>query len=343
MEHPKDLPNEIAGKGANISFACARFAEALKQENIPLDKILVTTLDADNRIHPKLLSALSVEFARAKNPQHKSFQPIPLFLNNLWDVPVINRMIALSSGFWHLIEAGRPDRLRNFSSHSQPLAALVEMDFWDKTTIVEDGRQFFRSFLHFRGNYEVIPVFLPIFQDAVLGKNYFRSLLGQFHQLRRWAWGASDVSYFTIGILKDWKRLPLGKSFLNLFRLIEGHYMWATAAVFLFLSPWATRLINPEFLETPLGFRFAFFLGVIFKAALFGILISIALTFIIVPRPPKNMWRIGLLFQWILLPFTTILFGSFPALWAQTQLAFGKKMKFNVTEKIRKLAPEEKM
>lgn len=335
-EHPQDLPNEIPGKGGNITFAGEKCSERLQELNIPREQVLVTTLDADNKIHPDLFWALSIAYVQEEERHKRSFQPIPLFFNNIWQVPIINRIVALSSGYWHMIESGRPDRLRNFSSHSQPLSALEDMGYWDKTTIVEDGRQYWRSYLHFFGDYEVIPVFLPIYQDAILSDTFFRSLMGQFHQLRRWAWGASDIAYFTVGIKENWKKLPKIKTFMQYLRLIEGHYMWATAAMLLTIATPSLHFLWDGFSQSVFGNHLAVILSTIFQAALFGILISIVLTFFVIPAPPKASQRFGLLFQWILFPIVTICFGTLPALWAQTQLAFGKKMQFNVTKKVRK-------
>ena len=43
--------------------------------------------------------------------------------------------------------------LRNFASHSQPLKALIGMNFWSTRTIVEDGHQYWRSLFYFEGKY----------------------------------------------------------------------------------------------------------------------------------------------------------------------------------------------
>lgn len=334
IEHPEGLPDEIKGKGANISFAAKQIVAELAKQNTDFDSVLVTTLDADNRVHPQLLQALTYTFCRTTDRKKRAFQPIPLFFNNIWQVPTINRMMALSSGYWHLIEAGRPDRLRNFSSHSQPLNALIEMDFWDKTTIVEDGRQYWRSYLHFDGEYRVVPVFLPVYQDAASGYTYYSSLKSQFNQLRRWAWGSSDVAYFTLGIIQKWRSLPKFRTYLQYFRMLEGHYMWATAALFLAVVTPFIRFANPSFADTVFGSHVAIALSFIFRIALVGILVSMALTFLLTPPPPKKTGYLRLVLQWLLLPIATIVFGSLPALTTQTQLALGKKMEFNVTLKV---------
>jgi len=136
---------------------------------------------------------------------------------------------------------------------------------------------------------------------------------------------------------KHWKEIPRKKTLLQYFRLLEGHYMWATAALFITTSTFSIRfLLKQDFSETIFGNHFIFLLSLLFKIALAGIIISIVLTFLTVPPPPKKINRLSLLWQWILLPLTTIFFGSLPAIVTQTQMALGGKMGFEVTEKVKK-------
>ena len=55
------------------------------------------------------------------------------------------------------------------------------------------------------------------------------------------------------------------------------------------------------------------------------------------PRPPGYPRRrfVAMVLQWILVPFTIIIFGAIPALDAQTRLMLGKYMGFWITPKRR--------
>jgi hypothetical protein len=65
---------------------------------------------------------------------------------------------------------------------------------------------------------------------------------------------------------------------------------------------------------------------------------AILFLFLLPPRPKKQspFKFVVMLLQWVLLPVSLILFGSIPAVEAQTRLMFGKYLGFWVTEKARK-------
>ena len=71
---------------------------------------------------------------------------------------------------------------------------------------------------------------------------------------------------------------------------------------------------------------------------LVGIFAVAFLNFFLLPKKPKNISPLIYLImfvQWVLFPFTMIIFGSIPALEAQTRLMIGGKYRlgFQVTKK----------
>ena len=84
--HPADLPGEVKGKGANISYAGKHVAQLLRDQGEDFSKIIVTTLDADNRLHPSYFANLTYYYCLTEDRKKRSFQPLPLFYNNIWQI-----------------------------------------------------------------------------------------------------------------------------------------------------------------------------------------------------------------------------------------------------------------
>lgn len=336
--HPKDIPGEIIGKGGNITFAGREVKKIIDERGIPYENIITTTLDADNVVHPEYFPCLTYKYVINKKRVRRSFQPIPIFNNNIWDVPAPTRIVAMGNSFWQLMESTRPERLRNFSSHAQSFKTLIDTDFWSVETIVEDGHQFWRTFFTYDGDHEVIPVFLPIYQDAVLGKNYWDTLKAQYVQLRRWAWGASDLAYVAVNSRHN-NRIPFIKKFLAFYRIIEGYFLWATAPLFITCTAWIPGLINGQFRYSVLAHNLPIITSRILTVATFGLFISIIISTLLLPKRPKRYKKykyFSMIAQWLLLPFVTIFFSSLPAIDSQTRLIIGKRLDWKVTRKIRK-------
>lgn len=335
--HPKDLPDEVVGKGANITYA-GRYLQAwLDKEGITYQNVLVTTLDSDNRPHRTYFDYVTYEYIVHDNRKHLAFQPVSLFLNNIWDVPAPMRVVATGNSFWNIISSMRPHMLRNFASHSQPMDALVEMDFWSKRTIVEDGHQYWRSYFYFGGNYEVVPIFVPIYQDAVLSDTYWHTLKAQFVQLRRWAYGASDVPYVATRIFTRKRNVPFWAGFTRLVRLIDGHVTLASVSIIVTFGGWIPLLINSKAALSVAANQLPEVLSVIQRLAMVGLIITVFLAFKMLPPRPRRYKRrrnLGMVLQWVLMPVTSICYSAAAAFYSQTRLLLGKYLdKFDVTDK----------
>jgi cellulose synthase/poly-beta-1,6-N-acetylglucosamine synthase-like glycosyltransferase len=337
VEHPDGIKGEVIGKGGNVTYAGRRLQEYLEKAKIDPLHVLVTTLDSDNRPDKQYFGALTYTYCSTEEPKYASYQPVTMYLNNIWDAPAPMRVIATGNSFWNVVLSLRPHLLRNFSAHAQPMAALIDTDFWSVRTIVEDGHQFWRTWFRYDSHYEVYPIYVPIYQDAVLTDSYKRSLKMQFVQVRRWAWGASDIAYFINQAFYKPNNIPLHKRISKFFRLLEGHLSWSTAPLILLLAAYPLFFFHTssqsfgylanELPQVASGLQ---------RIAMVGILISLFLSMRSLPPKPERYKRhrtIWMVIQWVYLPITSIIYSSFAAIYAQYRLATGRYLGFIVTEK----------
>lgn len=337
VEHPDGLPNEVRGKGGNITYAGHYLQKWVDEHDIAYKDVIITTLDSDNRPHATYFDYVTYEYIVHEDRKHLSYQPVSLFLNNIWDVPAPMRVVATGNSFWNIISSMRPHTLRNFASHSQPMDALVEMGFWSVRSIVEDGHQYWRSYFYFNGNYSVTPIYVPIYQDAVLSETYRRTLKAQFVQLRRWAYGASDIPYVAVRVLSRHRNVPLGPGVARLLRLIDSHITLASVSILVAVGGWVPLLINAQSARDIAAHQLPEVISSIQQVALIGLFITIFLGFkMLPPRPARYKRRrtLGMVLQWVLMPVTAIVYSASSAYNAQTHLLLGKYLdKFDVTEK----------
>lgn len=337
VKHPDGIKDEVVGKGGNITFAGRYLDSFLKKNNINPERVLVTTLDSDNRPHPQYLAYAMYAYIADPERMYRAYQPVALFLNNIWDVPAPMRVLATGNSFWTIINATRPHMLRNFAAHSQGMASLIKTDFWSVRTIVEDGHQYWRSYFAFDGNYEVTPIHVPIYQDAVLAETYKKTIKAQFVQLRRWAYGASDIAYVAwMGLRKDSKVARFG-FWSRFMRLIDSHVSWATSPIIITFGAWAPLIINSQANRSIVAHELPQIASQLQFLAMFGLFITIFLTFKMLPPRPvryKRRRNIFMLAQWLIMPVVSIGYGATAAFYSQTRLLLGKYLdKFDVTVK----------
>lgn len=334
IKHPNNLPGELIGKGGNVTYAGRELQKYLEKEKIDSKRVVVTTLDADNRPDKKYLAALTYAYSSAPDPVRASFQPVSVYNNNIWDAPAPMRVLATGNSFFHIVQSMRPHILRNFSSHAQGMASLIQTDFWSVRTVVEDGHQYWRSYFRFEGDYRVYPLNIPIYQDAVMSDTYRRTIRAQFLQLRRWTYGASDIAYIIDKGFFHKNKVPRFGLWARTLRLTEGHVTWAAGPLLVLLGGFIPSLVHPQSLaanELPL---------IVSRVQTFALIFALATVFICLrtlPPKPARYRRHRSLFmilQWAYLPITTFGFNSLAAFNSQTRLMLGKYIdKFDVTEK----------
>jgi len=341
--HPDGLTGEIPGKGSNEAWAAREVQKKIiDAEKIPHEDILVSVFDADTQVSPEYFGILTHAFLTNDRPQRASYQPIPLFTNNIFQAPALARVIAFSSSFWHMVQQSRPERLTTFSSHSMPFKALVEVGFWNRDVVSEDSQIFWQCLLHYDGDWRVVPIFYPVYMDANAAPTFWATMRNLYKQQRRWAWGGCEnIPYFLEGFRHN-KKIPRGTKWYWTFHYIEGFHSWATNALIIFSLGWLPVLIgDAHFNFSLLAYNLPRITRGIMNFSMIGIVSSAILAMILLP--PKPAWfrrrhYILYLIQWILMPLHLIIFGSFPALDAQTRAIAGGRWRlgFWMTPKFRR-------
>lgn len=340
-KHPKDLEGEIPGKGSNISWAAEEArTKILDANNIKYEDVIVSAFDIDTRVYPQYFLCLTWNFLTAEKPYRSSYQPVPIYNNNIWDAPAFSRVVATSGTFWQMMQQERPERLATFSSHSLPFKTLYEVGYWQKNMVSEDSRIFWNCLLYYDGDYSVVPMSYPVSMDANLAPTFWQTIKNIYKQQRRWCWGtAENASYLFFGFLKN-KKINLSRRIKLSLVQIESSWSLATNPLIIFFLGWLPLILGGgEFNATLLSYNLPRITRDLMTLAMFGLIISaIVSTWLLPPKPKKYPATkyLSMIIQWILVPLTIPVFGAIPGLDAQTRLLLGKYMGFWVTPKHRK-------
>lgn len=337
--HPADLPGELPGKGSNQAWAGFRVKEeVIDALGLSYDRILVSVFDIDTQVYPEYFGRLADAFLASPAPLRAIYQPIPLFTNNIYQAPALARVISFSCTFWQMMQQSRPERLTSFSSQSISFRALAEIGFWHKHMVSEDSRIFWQAFLHYHSDFRVEPLLYPVSMDANVTPKFWSTMKNLYKQQRRWAWGAENIPYLFEGFRTD-KKIPAAKKWYWGFNSLEGYHSWATNSLMIFALGWLPLMLGGKvFNDTLLSYNLPHITRFIIGLSMIGIMTSAVMGILLLPPRPKwfRPWHYLLyFFQWALIPLTLIIFGSVPAIDAQTRLLLGGRFRlgFWVTPK----------
>jgi len=339
--HPDGLVGELKAKGANSTWIIKQVRkEIIDPLEILYENIIVSCFDIDTRVYPKYFSCLTYHYLTVEKPTRTSYQPVPIYNNNIWQALCFSRVVATSGTFWQMMQQQRPERLSTFSSQSISFQALVEVDFWQVNMVSEDSRIFWQNLLYYDGNYRVIPLYYPVSMDANLAPTFLGTVLNVYRQQRRWGWGVENIPFIFFGFYKN-KKISWSKKFHWIWIQLEGFWSWATNALLLFLLGWLPLFLGGQkFNVTLLSYNLPRVTRTLMTLAMIGLVGSAIYSTLLLPRRPKGYGLLkgcfkysAIVIQWILLPFTILFFGCLPGLESQTRLMLGKYMGFWVTPK----------
>jgi len=340
-KHPQDISGEIAGKGSNESWAGREAARKIIDPlKIPHQNIIVSCFDADTQVYPKYFSCLTYYYLTIPNSTRASFQPIPFYFNNFLEAPFFSRVVSSANIFWQMMQQQRPEKITTYSSHSMSFKALHDMGFWQTNVVSEDAGVFWKAFLFYDGDYQIIPTHYPVSMDSCLGSSFWQTAVTQYKQQRRWAWGSEGIPYLLFGFWKN-KRIALGKKFSYSFLMIESFWAWGTNTMLILFLGWLPLVIGGDtFNDTVLASNLPVITRNLMTIAMVGLFVGVAVnTLLFRQRFPKARSKktLAVVLQWLFLPVSLVVFGTIPAIDAQTRLMLGKYMGFFATPKSRKV------
>ncbi len=338
--HPDGIAGELKGKGANQAWAMkVVLPEIIEKENLIPENILVSVFDIDTVVEPGYFFALTYKFLSVTAPYRASYQPIPVYHNNIWDTPFFSRLAASSNTFWQMIMQIRQESLVTYSSHSMTFIALREIGYWSTTMVSEDSRIFWHCLLHYNGNYRVEPLYYKVSMDVTNDKNLWNTAKSLYKQQRRWAWGSENIPYLIFNTSKRWKTVDRGKLVSHILIQVYGFWSWATSALIIAVVGWMPMLLGGDrFNSTVLSGNLPTVSQNLMSVAMVGLILSAVVSSLLLPKRPRKytIWKnILMICEWVFVPFTIIIFGSIPCFDAQIRLMRAKYMGFWVTPKSR--------
>ncbi|MCP6720177.1 MAG: glycosyltransferase family 2 protein [Patescibacteria group bacterium] len=329
--HPDNLPNEIPGKGSNETWATKQAKEKIIDVlGLNYERIIASVFDVDTQVPPGYFGRLTYVFLTCDNPQRSSYQPIPLFVNNIYQAPVFSRVMSFFPTFWQMMQQSRFEQLSTFTSQAMPFKALVEIGFWDTHLVSEDSLVFWKFYFHYDGDWRTEPLYYPISMDATSAKTLWGTAVNLYKQQRRWAWGAENIPYMLSGFVKN-KKIPFRKKVFWTFVFMEGFHSWATSPFILFILGWLPLFLGSyEFSLTLLSYNFSRISGFILNFSVAGLIASAVLSIVLLPPKPKWFRKkhyIVYFLQWLLVPVLLVVFSAIPAVESQTRLMLGGRFR----------------
>jgi hypothetical protein len=337
-QHPDGVAGEARVKGANITYAAKQMRKWLDARGIAYEDVIISAFDADTCATPEYFACLTYHYITRPDRTQCSYQPLPMYHNNIWDAPLFSRMAATVTSYWQMVQGIRPDLLITFSSHAMSFKALVEVEYWPVDIISDDSVIFYRCYTRYDGKYQTVPLFVPVHMDANLHKNYWRTFVSLYKQMRRWAWGAENLPLIVRGFRRA-KSIPLASRIRHILLLVEAHFTWSTAAIILTIHVWLPMLFAQGADTQQLWYyNLPKITNWLFRFGAVSMIVSAILgTLTLPPRPahyPRRRW-IFMVLQWLLVPCYYVVLVSLPAADAQTRMMLGKYLTFAVTEKHR--------
>ncbi len=286
--HIKDPlePGIVIGKSAAMNWGGRWMVRVLTEEGFDLNNVLITDLDSDYRVHPQYFAWISWHHSREPLRDYTIWQPVPLFHNNIWQVPMAVRVMS--------------------------------------------------AFFTFGKRFSVKSVWLPIYGDSPQARDYAATHVSQYNQIKRWAWGITDVPYVLARFFKH-PEIPLVLRFRRFMNLFLNHLNWIFLPVLLIFGASVPIWVSIDFSLTDLGQTLWSISGLLLGVTLSTVVFFLYFEIRMLPPKPREwpLWKKGGIYlEYFLYPIVGLVMSVLPAFEAHTRLLFGRYLEYRVTEKV---------
>jgi hypothetical protein len=158
--------------------------------------------------------------------------------------------------------------------------------------------------------------------------------VSQYNQIKRWAWGVTDIAYVTRRMLRH-PEIPWRLRARRYMHLVFNHLTWTTLPVLLFLGGSLPAIIDLDYALSTAATVIGWTTAGVLTFTLFNTFTLIRVDRRMCPKPPEWGWwrRRYADLQLFLYPVVGLALSVIPALEAQTRLMFGAYLEYTVTEK----------
>ena len=178
-------------------------------------------------------------------------------------------------------------------------------------------------------------VYLPLYGDSPKSRDYASTHQSQYNQIKRWAWGVTDVPYVLARLFKH-PEIPFGLRMRRFSNLFLNHLNWIFLPILLMFGSSAPIWFSKDFSLTDVGQQIWSLSGILLSITLSTVVFFMILEFRMLPPKPAEwpLWRrVAVHFQYFAYPVVGLVLSVLPALEAHTRLLLGRYLEYRVTEK----------
>lgn len=328
------VEGEIVGKSANMNWAGRQVHKEIKKLGWDLKKTTVTSCDADSKLDKNYFAYQTYKFLTSEKAEYKFYTTAMIFYNNIWRLPFYARVKNSFHSIFNAANLVRSDKLVPFSTYTTSFWLIEQIGFWDPWITPEDYHLFFKSLFKFDRHVGTIPMFMQTLSDAAEGEGHKETILNNYKQSRRWAWGISDGGWMMKNLVQNFFKFSLRAKYITTHVLFD-HIMGLSIAFLVLLGGAIPSLINPDFNNQTTGVLFPIITEQLVRFTLVFMITVVLLDFYINPTPKDQPWwkNIQRVLEWVTQPFASFFLTAIPNFEAQTRLVFGQYLEYYVTKK----------